>query len=489
MRFDKFLTLLQDRTDFEYQGSSEGTFQGLVCKPQRAPLHRQFRAIVDPAWGPFSASRYSVPDDRMPRAVEAVIANGGRGFVLPRRFRGANFLDGVDCFFVDDTLEFSLRAAEVILQTRGRSKLTVVTGSAGKTTTKAMLVQAMHAAVPADHRLAVRRRANTVPTVLAQLTRADRFRHMVLEVAASVMPVFRSRGFSMNADVSILTSIAEAHLEAHGSIEGVARDKGDVFTDPPPGGTAIINLDTKLAEDVVRRAVREGRQLVTYGRNPEATIRLVDYDVATGQVEADIGRERITYVVGAPGEHMALNSLAVLATLRAHQYSKWRAGIDALADFEPVAGRGNVYDLPIQPGVSIKMIDESYNANPASMRVALQSFVGSASAHDGRRVAILGDMMELGDVTETAHRELAPDVRAAGFEEVHLVGEHMAVLRDALKAQPNLHYWPDVDALTDRLPRHLRNGDIVLAKASRSTGLFHAIRAMVKGAEAVAHTS
>src|SRR5699024_2352862 len=145
MRFREFTRLLAERTDFHYAGSTGGLFRGLTFKPRDTNLRGRFLAIPGPDWDEFTVERYTVSDHRVPHVVRRALGNGARGVVLPLRFRDAPFLNGVDAFFVNSTLDFSLRAAEVVGANRGQALLTAITGSAGKSTTKAMIVHAMRA--------------------------------------------------------------------------------------------------------------------------------------------------------------------------------------------------------------------------------------------------------------------------------------------------------------------------------------------------------
>src|SRR5699024_10166154 len=156
------------------------------------------------------------------------------------------------------------------------------------------------------------------------------------------------------------------------------------------------NRDTLRAELLMERAVAEGCQLVTYGESPSATIRLIEWDPESRRTVAMVGQQRVEYAVGADGRHNAINSLVVLAALRAHRITNWRAGVESLESFQAVDGRGQTVEVDLPNGDGITLIDEAYNANPASIRSSVASLALRSLPEGSRRVAILGDIGELG---------------------------------------------------------------------------------------------
>lgn len=319
---------------------------------------------------------------------------------------------------------------------------------------------------------------NISADVMSHLSKSGNRRHTVLEVASGAIRSFTNRGAAVSPDVAIVTGIAEAHIEAMGDLEGVATRKGQLFLSPPAGGTAVINLDAPHSDLLIRTAVESGCQLVTYGESPKATIRLHDYNTETGQVTAAIGGERVMYRVGARGRHMALNSLAVLATLRAYRIESWRDAIQSLETFQALPGRGQTTQVEIRPGVETTLIDDAYNANPASVRAALARLAATPISDGNQRIAVLGDMRELGPESSALHAALAEDPLMATIDTLHLFGPEMAALREQIVSSDQATHWTDVAALQSKLREQTRPGDVLLIKSSHGTGLHELVTAL-----------
>lgn len=471
MRAHDLIDALGDSAGIEYQGNSRQILRGFTERSSPGGVRRRFFVLVDTGWTRQSRQK-QLPEGTHPEdVIGRAFANGASGVVCSPALRGSPVLEGRNVFFTDATFDFILRAAAYTRSTLKEHTVTAVTGSAGKSTTKAMIAHALKA-LDAGSVLATAGNTNLAQHVASQLTRSHRNVHTVVEVAGSAFPRYEPRGFSVSPDVAIITAISEAHLDYLHDLESVARIKSDLFLAPPPGGTAVVNIDTPHSNLLVDRAHREGWTLVTYGESAGADLRLVEYAPAEGLVLAQVGGEQFRYAVGAPGRHMALNSLAVIAALRGLGLEQWRDGVRLLATFAPLGGRGEAAEVTLASGARITLIDEAYNANPVSMRAALDLLSSKTVVEDGRRIAVLGDILELGDSADQIHRSLADAVLGADAHEVHLFGTHMAALYDEVRDRGVVVYhWSDLEEMAAGLLTQLRTGDVVLTKASGGTGL------------------
>jgi UDP-N-acetylmuramoyl-tripeptide--D-alanyl-D-alanine ligase len=360
---------------------------------------------------------------------------------------------------------------------RSRAKIAAITGSVGKTTTKEAL-RAILATAGATH--ASPKSFNNhwgVPLTLARLPADSAFG--VFEIGMNHPGEITALVGMVRPSVSVITAIAPAHLEQLGSLANIARAKAEIFAGLEAGGTAIVNVDHDHAELLVSEARRQdvGR-VVTYGYAETADWRIVNYRVDDTGAQAVLtdGRSHHPMQIAAPGRHMISNAAgAVLAAV--HLGLDWPAALEGLAGFGAQQGRGARITLGT-PGREFVLIDESYNANTASMRAALDVFA-SVAAPGGRKIVILGDMLELGDAARELHAGLAPAVRASGADRVVLVGKAMAALQDALAGWGEVRHFDDAKALASVLGDTLAYGDAVMVKGSngvRLTQLVEEIR-------------
>ena len=386
---------------------------------------------------------------RLPEAPAALIAAGGAEAVP----------DGAPLLRVGD-----VGGAILDLGRYARQKLSAqvlaVTGSAGKTTAVAMLA---HALAPYGEVAQTRHNAN-LPHGIAWNLASIRWDvpHVVLELAIGRMA--RNARLA-RPDVAIFTNILPAHLEYHRDLDTVAARKSAIFGGMKPGGTAVLNRDMAQWEQVHMAATIRGLRIVHYGRSPDCHFRLLAYDPASGEVHASIFGSERRFRLGAAGEHMALNSLAVLAAVAAAGQDI-DAAIASLASFVPVAGRGDVHRLTLG-GRRVTLLDDSYNANPGSMATAFALLRDMDAA--GRKVALLGEMRELGPDAAAYHAALAPLVTAAGIARVHAVGDLYDDFWSALAAnQRGLRARAPEDIET-LLLADLRDGDVLLVKGSHGS--------------------
>ncbi|GAB2492434.1 hypothetical protein GCM10027084_01250 [Pseudoxanthomonas sangjuensis] len=404
---------------------------------------------------------------RLPAAPSAVIVDADR----------VDDVDaGIPVLRVRDRKRAVL-AMGAFARTHMPGKLVGVTGSAGKTTTVAMLADVLHA-YGATNR--TRHNANLPPGIAWNLASMDwSAPYTVLEMAIGRMG---ESARMARPDVALVTNVTAAHLKYHGSVDEVARRKARIFSGMLPGGIAVLNRDLPQWRIFAREAARYGLRVIHYGRDAEASARLIGLDAGRNEVHAEILGHELRYRLGAPGEHMALNSLACLAVV-AGLGLPMEPALPQLSAFRPLAGRGATHELELE-GRRLRLIDEAYNANPASMAAALQLARDAQPATaGGRRVLVLGDMRELEPESESLHAALAPAVLAAHPDLVLLCGGYMTHLARALEGQVPLHWFADVEALKQAAPGFLEDGDLVLVKSSAGTRLSELVDLLLSKAE------
>lgn len=457
-----------DTVGFEYQGDPEQLFRGVATTTRAREVRRRFWVIKDRDWTRYRFDPYRESETTREEDLAKALELGAEGIICGPEFKGLALLEGSNVFFTPNTIDFTCRLIEAQRRLyRGRRTI-AVTGSAGKTTTSAMVAHALQAI---DEKAKVQyssQNRNYLHWVLAHQSRAHRFDHTVLEVSGATLS-YEWEDWAVSADVAVVTTIAEAHLDHHGSLEGVARDKSNIFKAPPRDGAAVINADTSHAAILIARAEAEGSRVITYGEAPGADIRLTAYDAGTGRVRANVVGLDVEYTLLVKGKHMALNSLAVLAALRDLGLD-WAKGTVALESFRPPSGRGQEFAVALPGGGQFTLIDGSYNANPASVKASLQWLADADTP--GRKIAVLGDILELGDHAHAVHASLVDEIRSTGLDVVHLLGEHLHAMHDeASDLGAEVHRWADVTDLIRKLPGMLEHEDIVLIKGSGGTGL------------------
>ena len=357
--------------------------------------------------------------------VEAALA-AGAGLAVVAADRRDRFPEHAPLLVVADVLD-GLRDLARAARARTQAKIIAVTGSVGKTSTKEALRLALGADGETHASVASYNNHWGVPLSLARCP--DTARYAVFEIgmnhAGEIEPLTRL----VRPQVAIITTVEPVHLEFFRSVEAIADAKAEIFLGLEPGGAAVINRDNPQFARLERAAQDAGvARIVSFGEHARADARLIRCALQSegSTVEARIFGTDVTYKLGAPGRHLVLNSLAVLA-------ASVLAGADlalaalALAKLQPASGRGARISLEM-PGGTALLIDESYNANPASMRAALALLGQSQVGPRGRRIAVLGDMLELGPRGRDLHRELAEAVLANEVDLVFCCGPLMRAL-------------------------------------------------------------
>ncbi|HEX4159435.1 MAG TPA: UDP-N-acetylmuramoyl-tripeptide--D-alanyl-D-alanine ligase [Rhizomicrobium sp.] len=348
---------------------------------------------------------------------------------------------------------------------RALGRIVAVTGSAGKTTTKEMLRLALGAFGTTHASLASYNNHWGVPFSLALLPRKSDFG--VFEIGMNHFGEIRTLVDFTRPDIAVVTTIAPAHLEYFGSTEAIADAKSEIFEGLKQGGAAIVPADNSCTARLIARA-RQARveHILTFGEAPGSDARLLSSSEDSWgiQLEADILGHRYRLRVGAAGTHMAQNALATLLTVATFGGDIERAAT-ALETFSALKGRGARLAISLGEG-AVEVIDESYNANPASMRAAL-SLLGSARPDaDGRRIAVLGDMLELGAESSALHVALASPVEEARADLVFACGRDMRAMFDALPVSRRGMWGATSSDIAPEVVRTSRPGDVILVKGS-----------------------
>ncbi len=348
---------------------------------------------------------------------------------------------------------------------RTRARILAITGSVGKTGTKEALRRALEAQSPTFAAAGSLNNRWGVPLSLARLPRDARYGIFELGMnhAGEIRPLARQ----VRPDLAIVTAIEAVHLEFFASLAAIADAKAEIFEGMGPGGTAVLNRDNEFFDRLAGSASANGlARVIGFGSHAGAEARLVacEADDRGSDVSADIMGERIHYRLGLPGRHWVMNSLAVLAALQAVG-ADLGTGAAALCAFEALAGRGRQHEVALAGG-SFRLIDESYNASPAATRAALAVLASAAPGAGGRRIAVLGDMRELGDSGPRLHAELAPDLLAAGVDLAFTAGPLMERLSEALPRERRGGHAPDAARLVPLVLNAVRPGDVVLVKGS-----------------------
>jgi UDP-N-acetylmuramoyl-tripeptide--D-alanyl-D-alanine ligase len=275
-----------------------------------------------------------------------------------------------------------------------------------------------------------------------------------------------------------VTTIAPVHLEYLGSIEAIADAKAEIFRGIVPGGSAVINRDIEQYRRRADAAAVVGARVVSFGEHADADARVIASSLHPdcSTVKAKILGAEITYKLGAPGRHVVMNSLAVLAAASLAGADVALAAL-ALANLTPPVGRGARSELDL-PGGRALLIDESYNANPASMRAAI-ALLGQADVKaGGRRIAVLGDMLELGPGAAELHRALLEAVVADGIDLVFCCGPLMHSLWEALPSERRGRYAETAAALEPLVLAAVRGGDAIMVKGSLGSRMGPIVKAL-----------
>ncbi|MEY2927779.1 MAG: hypothetical protein RL367_2256 [Pseudomonadota bacterium] len=378
---------------------------------------------------------------------------------------------------VGDTVA-ALDALGVASRGRTPARIAGVTGSVGKTSTK----EALAAALTRSNKGKVHRSVKSynnhtgVPLSLARMPADSHFG--VFEMGMNHAGEIAAHTRLVRPHVALITAIAPAHIENLGSEEAIADAKAEIFAGLEPGGVAIIPFDTPHRDRLIAAARPHAAIIRTFGRGEGADIRAVEVIASDkGQlIMASLPGAELSFTLAQPGDHWVSNAMAVLAAVQAMGGDLAAAGL-ALGEFSGLTGRGAQTRINLDGGSAL-VIDESYNANSASMAATL-AVLGQAPAV--RRIAVLGEMRELGSQSERLHAELAAPIIAAGVDFAILVGAGMAPLASVLEGKIDLLHAPDATSALERLSAMVSNGDVILIKGSNAVGLSLVVSGLING--------
>ncbi len=361
---------------------------------------------------------------------------------------------------------------------RSKARIASVTGSVGKTSTKDALRTMLAAQAPTSASAASFNNHVGVPISLARLPREARYG--VFEIGMNHPGEIEPLARQVEAHVGVITNVGPVHIGHMGSEEAIADEKGCLFAGMAEGAVAVLNRDSRHYDRLVGSARRFGvSRIVGFGRSEAAEARLLSCNLqdSGSDVAALIHGRRIEYRLGAAGEHWVLNSIAALAVIEALGANVAEAAA-ALSGVGASPGRGARRVLRFGAG-TVELLDESYNANPVSMRATLAVLARTAPAQGGRRLLAMGDMRELGEGADAYHAGLADAVAASGAAQVFLCGPHMKALWRLLAPAQRGGHRPDSASLAGEVAAALRAGDVIAVKGSLGSKMKNVVDAIV----------
>ena len=409
--------------------------------------------------------------------VAAALQAGAALAVVETAQRG-RFAADAPLLGVEDVLA-GLVALAHAARARLDGQVIAVTGSVGKTSTKEALRRVLGDQGETHASTASFNNHWGVPLSLARCPAAVRY--AIFEIGMNhpgeIEPLVRM----VRPQLAIITTVEPVHLEFFAGIEAIADAKAEIFAGVEPGGAVVLNRDNAQFARLQRRARKLGiSRILSFGAHEKCEARLLDLSLhaTCSAVHANILGHDVTYKLGMPGRHMAMNSLAVLAAASLAGADLARAAL-SLSHIAPAAGRGVRRALQVASGEAI-LIDESYNANPASMAAALNVLGQATVGPHGRRIAVLGDMLELGPTGPALHRGLLDAIRANRIDLVYCCGPLMRNLWDALSSGKRGGYAESAAGLEAQAVSAIRAGDAIMVKGSLGSKMKTIVNALEK---------
>ncbi|WP_019222416.1 UDP-N-acetylmuramoylalanyl-D-glutamyl-2,6-diaminopimelate--D-alanyl-D-alanine ligase [Bartonella rattaustraliani] len=381
-----------------------------------------------------------------------------------------------------------LRALEKLAQAaraRSKAKIVAITGSAGKTTTKESLKQVLANFGKVHASPASLNNHWGVPLTLARMpVESD---YGVFEIGMNHKGEIRPLVHFVRPHVALITHISAGHMGFFKSLEEIADAKAEIFEGLDEEGTAILNADNAFFSYLVQKAKQCGvKKILSFGEAENADYQARDIRLFTdysSMIVRILGQDKMVKI-GAPGRHIVQNSLAVIAACDA-MHVDLEPVLLSLSHFFLQKGRGVRYRLSLPSGGEFHLIDESYNANPASMCAALDLLAIGPVGVDGRRIAILGDMLELGAYSEKLHRDLVKPICLSGAHPVFLFGQEMKFLATDLSAYIKVYYAENVEKILPLIFAEISNGDLLMIKSSHSLSSSEIVAALLDCYQAV----
>lgn len=394
--------------------------------------------------------------------VDRAIASGAAGVLVDRPVKGPHVLV--------DNAAHALEALGVESRRRMKGKVIGVTGSAGKTGTKEALYLAFDRISSGKAHRSLKSYNNHVGVPLSLSRMPEETAFGIFEMGMNHSGELTALTRMVRPNVALITTIAPAHIEHFGSEERIADAKAEIFQGLTGEAVAVLPYDSPHLPRLYAKATRHAKRIITFGLGEGADVRAIEQATAPGGgtfVTARFPEAQLSFTIAAPGAHWVQNALAVIAVVDALGGDIAAAGL-SLAELQGLPGRGARRQIDLLNGGSALLVDESYNANPASMWATLAQLGREPGT---RKVAVLGAMKELGALSDRLHAELADAVLGANVELVVLVGRETEPLGEALKGKIKVYQVANAAAATQILPALLQGGDAVLVKGSNSVGL------------------
>ncbi|KAB0537685.1 UDP-N-acetylmuramoylalanyl-D-glutamyl-2,6-diaminopimelate--D-alanyl-D-alanine ligase [Pseudochrobactrum algeriensis] len=414
-------------------------------------------------------------------ATAAMAAGAGLLVVTEARLPALGKLQ-VPMIVVDDVLA-ALTRLGIASRARSKAQIIAVTGSVGKTTTKEALRHVLSDCGKVHASAASFNNHWGVPLTLARMPEDTDYG--VFEIGMNHHDEIRPLVKMVQPHVAVITLIAPAHLGHFANLEEIAVAKAEIFEGVLPGGYALLNRDDKRFKQLEALATAAGiEHITTFGENARSTYKLRDLVMKTdcSCITVSLGGQEAAVKISAPGRHIVQNMLAVMGAAHLVGADMTKVVL-ALASLQAEAGRGAQYRLRHGDG-TFTLIDESYNANPASMRAALSLLETTEPQGEGiekgRRIAVLGDMLELGKQSSKLHGDLARPIVDAHVNMLFIGGAHMSALKSAMPAEIQVEYRESVDELLPLVVKAVRPGDVVMIKSSKSIGFVKIVNALLK---------
>lgn len=404
--------------------------------------------------------------------VETALSAGAAAALVSEPVTASNV--GAPLLRVENT-EDALRDLARAARARTDAKICAVTGSVGKTGTKELLAAALGAGGPVTATQGNLNNHFGLPLSLARMPSQMAFGvfEMGMNHAGEISPLSQLA----RPHVAMITTIAPVHIEFFEDIYGIVEAKAEIFDGLADGGDAVVNADQPYYDRLIERARAAGAgRVLSFGEAENADARLVSYriDGDGTHVEAMVDGAHVAYRLGLRGQHWAMNSLGVLAAAVACGIDVHKAAA-RLCDVEPPKGRGRVEHIQTRTGPA-NVIDETYNASPVAVRAAIDLLSDTETGRGGRRIVVLGDMLELGTRTEEEHLGLASALVDAGVEQVFVCGQYMSDLLDALPPEMQGGRATTAAKLAPMICDAARGGDLILVKGSAGARMGDVVR-------------
>jgi len=361
---------------------------------------------------------------------------------------------------------------------RTSAKIIGVTGSVGKTGTKEAIKLALETFGKTYATAGNLNNHFGAPLSLARMPKNAKYG--VFEMGMNHAGEIAALTKLIRPHVAIITTVEAVHLEFFSGVEEIADAKSEIFLGMDENGVAVLNIDNPNFARMKKHAENRRLKIITFGTNDNADFRLVSYSNNAGEmhIEAAAQGEMFVYNLKVNGKHLAMNSLGTLAVV-AGLGEDFRKAIPQLEQYIPAKGRGQVFEIEVNGGKAL-LIDDSYNASPASCRAAFE-VLAARRQPGGRTIALLGDMRELGTSSGELHANLAQDIVAHAIDLVFTAGDLMLNLHRALPEARRGRHYKDSAAMAEAILPELRNNDVVMVKGSNGSKMIKVVDKLKSG--------